>query len=77
MIARAKQRCTDRSGRGGRALVLLLLAASIGSLSAVAADVHAQFNLADPAIGPFPSDQFTVADSSQITSRREIGRAHV
>ena len=70
MVSRANKRCTDRSGRGGRALVRLLLAASIGSLSAVAADVHAQFNLADPTIGPFPSDQFTVADSSQITSRR-------
>jgi hypothetical protein len=46
------------------------LSASIGSLSAVGGDVHALFNLADPAIGPFPSDQFSVSDASQITGRR-------
>jgi len=69
-VAREKQRRMDIFGRLVTAGVLALLGASIGSLSAVAADVHAQFDLADPAIGPFPSDQFTVADSSQITSRR-------
>ena len=35
-----------------------------------ASDVHAVFNLVDPAIGPFPSDQFTVQENSQITGRR-------
>jgi hypothetical protein len=44
------------------------LGASAGH--AVAADVHALFNLVDPAIGPFPSDQFTVPDGSQITGRQ-------
>jgi hypothetical protein len=32
--------------------------------------VHALFDLVDPAIGPFPSDQFTVADADQLTGRR-------
>ena len=32
--------------------------------------VRALFDLHDPSIGPFPSDQFTVADASHITSRR-------
>src|SRR5205814_1571159 len=56
-IARSKQSCME-------VLISLVrfvaLGASVGSLSAVAGDVHALFNLADPAIGPFPSDQFTV-----------------
>ena len=33
-------------------------------------DVRAHFNLVDPAIGPFPADQFTVPDNSQITGLR-------
>ena len=32
--------------------------------------VRALFDLHDPSIGPFPSDQFTVADASHITGRR-------
>jgi hypothetical protein len=32
--------------------------------------VRALFDLRDPSIGPFPSDQFTVADASHITGRR-------
>ena len=44
--------------------------AIVTSLPAVAGDVHALFNLVDPAVGPFPSDQFTVPDPSQITGRR-------
>ena len=32
--------------------------------------VRALFNLHDPSIGPFPSDQFTVGDASHITGRR-------
>lgn len=31
--------------------------------------VHALFDLEEPSIGPFPSDQFTVADSTQLTGR--------
>ena len=42
----------------------------LGHYRAVGGDVHVLFDLADPAIGPFPSDQFTVADGSQITDRR-------
>ena len=30
----------------------------------------AAFNLDNPAGGPFPSDKFTAADSSQLTGRR-------
>lgn len=30
----------------------------------------AAFDLSAPNIGPFPSDRFTVADSSQLTGRR-------
>jgi Big-like domain-containing protein len=48
------------------ALALFLTASS----PAFAGAVHALFNLATPAGGPFPSDQFTVADSSQNTHRR-------
>jgi uncharacterized protein (TIGR03437 family) len=47
-----------------------MLAATIGLLPAAPDDVHAIFNLTDPAIGPFPSDHFTVPDGSQITGRR-------
>jgi hypothetical protein len=43
---------------------------ALGALSAFSADVHALFNLVEPAVGPFPSDQFTVPDRSQITGRR-------
>jgi hypothetical protein len=32
--------------------------------------VHALFNLRTPAVGPFPSDRFTVRDLTQNTSRR-------
>ena len=32
--------------------------------------VHALFNLDDPNTGPFPSDVFTVADSTHNTGRR-------
>jgi len=32
--------------------------------------VHALFDLVDPAIGPFPSDQFTTLDPTNITRRR-------
>jgi hypothetical protein len=32
--------------------------------------VHALFDLTTPDVGPFPSDQFTVADASQLTGRR-------
>jgi hypothetical protein len=39
---------------------------SQGSLDSI----HALFDLVDPAIGPFPSDQFTVADTDQLTGRR-------
>jgi len=42
----------------------------LGHYRAVGGDVHVLFDLADPAIGPFPSDQFTVADGSQISGRR-------
>ena len=33
-------------------------------------NVEARFDLADPAGGPFPSDRFTVSDSSQLTGVR-------
>src|SRR5436309_15289464 len=36
----------------------------------VFAGVQARFSLDSPAGGPFPSDQFTVADSSHNTKRR-------
>lgn len=49
---------------------LVMLSASVGSLLAAETDVRALFNLSDPAIGPFPADQFTVPDSSQITGLR-------
>ncbi len=49
---------------------LLMLGTLIGSLSAATGDVQALFKLTDPAIGPFPSDQFTVPDNSQISGRR-------
>ena len=32
--------------------------------------VSVQFDTANPQIGPFPSDSFTVADGAQITGRR-------
>lgn len=48
------------------ALALFLTASS----PAFAGGVHALFNLATPDGGPFPSDQFTVADASQNTHRR-------
>ena len=57
-------RCLVRVG------VLVMLIPSIGLIWAADGDVHAQFNLVNPAIGPFPADQFTVPDSSQITGLR-------
>ncbi len=36
----------------------------------VVAAVHGLFDLGTPITGPFPSDRFTVADSSQLTGRR-------
>jgi len=50
--------------------VLVMLSASMGSLSAATGDVQALFSLAEPASGPFPSDQFTVPDTNQLTGRR-------
>jgi hypothetical protein len=38
-----------------------------GSLSG---SIHALFDLVDPTVGPFPSDQFTAPDPSQLTGRR-------
>lgn len=46
----------------------LILAATLDAT--VAGAVQPAFNLTDPAIGPFPSDQFTVPDTTQITGRR-------
>jgi len=50
--------------------VLVMLGTMIGSLSAATRDVQAMFNPVDPAIGPFPSNPFTVADRSQVSGRR-------
>lgn len=50
--------------------VFIMLGTLMGSLAAATGDVQALFNLADPAIGPFPSNQFTILDNSQITGRR-------
>ena len=69
-IARSKQSCMEVLRSLAIAGVFVTLVASIGSLSAVAADVHPQFNLVDPVIGPFPSDQFTIPDRTQITGRQ-------
>ena len=50
--------------------VLVMLGTSMEPLSAATGDVQALFSLAEPAIGPFPSDQFTVPDTNQLTGRR-------
>ena len=50
--------------------VLVMLGTSMELLSAATGDVQARFSLAEPAIGPFPSDQFTVPDTNQLTGRR-------
>ncbi len=57
-------------GRLATAGLLLGLSTSIGLTWAADGDVRAQFNLVDPAVGPFPADQFTVPDNSQITGLR-------
>lgn len=44
-------------------LIPALHAASEGNVGVL-------FNLSDPEVGPFPSDQFTVADGGQLTGRR-------
>ncbi|MCX6602421.1 MAG: hypothetical protein NTV52_02370 [Acidobacteria bacterium] len=52
------------------AALLLGLSASIAFAQTAAGDVRAQFNLIDPAVGPFPADQFTLPDNSQRTGLR-------
>ena len=49
---------------------LVALSAPMESVLAADGDVRALFNIIDPSIGPFPADQFTVPDSSQITGLR-------
>lgn len=53
-----------------RHTMALLLFAALCWPSLAPASVHALFDLASPAAGPFPSDQFTVADATQLTGRR-------
>lgn len=49
---------------------LALLSCLIAPPPALAAGVHAIFDLSAPDRCPFPSDRFTVADSDQLTGRR-------
>jgi hypothetical protein len=51
----------------GALLLTTLCAVLLGAPSRAAEEVHALFDLNSPADGPFPSDLFTVADSSQNT----------
>lgn len=50
-----------------RALLLAVPVLLLWSSLALAAGVHALFNLEVPAGHPFPSDRFTVADPRQLT----------
>lgn len=49
---------------------LLIVSTGFWPSSALAATVHALFDLSTPTQSPFPSDQFTVADSSHNTGLR-------
>jgi hypothetical protein len=51
-------------------VVLALSFTSLGFPAQVLAAVHAAFELSAPATGPFPSDWFTVRDTSHNTRRR-------
>ena len=56
--------------RSAISLVLALSFTSLGFPAQVLAAVHAVFEFATPATGPFPSDWFTVPDASHNTRRR-------
>src|SRR6516162_5638248 len=58
-----------RTRRGRRPLVRKLYLESLEDRTLLSA-VHPLFDLAAPATSPFPSDRFTVADTSQNTGRR-------
>lgn len=64
----------DSPGRIIRSFLILVVPAFLIPDSTAASDgkVQVLFNLTDPEVGPFPADQFTTADPSQITGRRVV-----
>ena len=52
------------------AMSIALTPVSLRPAAAAAGSVHAQFDLGSPQRGPFPSNRFTVADSTQNTGLR-------